>query len=217
VQKILNSENSVWQLSAMAVFGVVVFGYAVGVLMQPYSEVLGERLGELTCLQVAYSAEKATAIVESFGVAEREAMLHLLVPGDLFLAWGYGFLLAGLVGLLARLQNGLMRRAGALIMWLPLLASVLDSMEDVALYSIVSALSGESSGGISFWQPLAAGVFATLKYFALCVVTPLYGFVGVISGVKENRSFGALVVYLLVVVSMISFVMVPIQKIPACF
>jgi len=217
MRAILNSSKAVPILSAMTVLGLAIFGFAIGVLMLPYSPILGDRLGELTCLQVAFSAERATEIVQSFPYESREAMLHLLFPGDVFLAWGYGFLLAGLVGLLARCLPEPMRGVGAIIMWAPLLASVLDSMEDVALYSIVNGLLDESGAGISAWQPLAAGIFATVKYFALCVVTPVYSFIGVFKGLRSNRSFGAVVIYVLVVVCMISFVLVPIQKIPACF
>lgn len=49
----------------MALLGFAVFGYATGVPMAPWAPVLGERLAELTCFQLAFTAERALALLEA--------------------------------------------------------------------------------------------------------------------------------------------------------
>ena len=47
-----------WLFAGMTLAGVGIFGYATGVLMAPFAPVLGDRLPELTCLQVAFTGER---------------------------------------------------------------------------------------------------------------------------------------------------------------
>lgn len=51
--------------AVMALLGFAVFGYATGVPMAPWAPVLGERLAELTCFQLAFTAERALALLEA--------------------------------------------------------------------------------------------------------------------------------------------------------
>lgn len=197
----------------MALAGVGIFGYATGVLMGPFAPVLGDRLPELTCLQVAFTGARFTAVFGSFTTEQQAAIAQLLIPGDVVFAWGYGFLLAGLLGLLTLRLPAAWQPAGRVLTWTPLLASALDCLEDLCLHALATAPSGTDPGLL----PLLAGVAATLKYLNLSVLAPGYGIAGSIKGLAHDRRIGALVIYLLVVVNALAFVARPLQQIPACF
>jgi len=201
----------------MALFGVAIFAFAIGVLMLPHSAALGDRMGELTCLQLAFTAERASGIVLSFGPEARAAIAALLVPGDVTFAWSYGFLLAGLIGLLTRRLDGAWFRAGAIAVWFPLAASVLDCVEDVFLLSIVTRLIAAPEVVLSPILPALASTAATLKYVALCLLTPIFAVAGTVRSLRTDRSIGALVLYVLLIYSIISMIMRPAQHLPACF
>jgi hypothetical protein len=204
--------------SLLAFGGVIVFGVAVGVLMQPAAQLVGqERLGELVCLQLAFTPDRAQAVLLSFSPESRAAIAQLLVPGDATLAWGYGFLLAGLTGLLAMRLPGKWMRLGAIAMWMPLLASTLDCVENVFLYAIVmNAVAAPELQPVPLLTALA-GAAATLKWIALSILTPAYGFAGIVKGLSVDRSAGAIAVYVLLFMTLLSMVAKPIQDIPACF
>lgn len=217
MRALIRSPRAAWILSAMSLAGVGVFAYAVGVLMLPYSPALGDRLPELTCLQVAFTTVRATSVIMSFTAEQQVAIANLLVPGDMVFAWSYGLLLAGLVGFLARRFDDVWLRVGAVVMWMPLAASIFDVIEDLFLYAIVAQLIENPSMIVVDELPLLAGVAATLKYLALVVVTPAYSLAGILHGLRVDRSAGALVVYFLLLVVCISMIMRPLQQIPACF
>lgn len=217
MRALIRSSRGGQVLSAMALAGVAIFAYAVGVLMLPYSPALGDRLPELTCLQVAFTTVRATAIVMAFTYEQQVAIANLLIPGDVTFAWGYGFVLAGLVGLLARRLDGTWLRVGAIVMWMPLLASFLDVVEDVFLYAVVAQLVANPSIIVPGELPLAAGIAATLKYFALVVVTPAYSIAGILHGLRIDRRPTALLVYFLLLVACMSMIARPLQQIPPCF
>jgi hypothetical protein len=218
MQTLLRMPRAPLTFSLMAVFGVIVFGLAVGVLMQPAVQIVGmERTSELVCLQLAFTPERAAAVVLAFPEEARIGIAQLLVPGDLALAWGYGFLLAGLMGLLAmRLTDGWFR-VGAIAMWIPLVASTFDCIENAFLYAIVVPLAENPDAIIAAILPLMAGIVSTIKWIALCVVTPAFGFSGIVKGMTIDRSWSALVIYFLLFLVLLSMVMKPVQDIPACF
>ena len=218
MQELLRTPRAPLALSLTALAGVVVFALAVGVLMQPPVQIIGqERTAELVCLQLAFTPERATDVVLGFPAEARPALAQLLVPGDLALAWGYGLLLAGLIGLLAVRLPGPWLRVGAIIMWVPLLASTLDCMENAFLYSIVAQLAADPAAAVPPVLPLLAGIVSTLKWIALCVVTPAWGFAGIVKGLSFDRSWPALLVYVLLFIVLLSMVLKPVQDIPACF
>jgi hypothetical protein len=218
MQRLLRTPRAPLTFSLLALAGVGVFALAVGVLMQPAAQVLGmERMAELVCLQLAFSPERAAAVVLAFPPEARAAIAQLLVPGDATLAWGYGLLLAGLTGLLAMRLPGEWFRIGALVMWAPLLASTLDCIENAFLYAIVTQLATDPNAIVPAILPIMAGVVATLKWIALTVVTPVYGFAGIFKGLQTDRSWSALIVYLLLFIALLSMVVKPIQDIPPCF
>jgi hypothetical protein len=204
--------------SLLSLSGVIVFALAVGVVMQPAAQVVGqERLSELVCLQLAFTPERAQTVLFAFSAESRAAIAQLLIPGDAMLAWGYGLLLAGLTGLLAMRLPGKWLRVGAIAMWIPLLASTLDCIENVFLYAIVMGVVESPE-----LQPVAmltaiGGTVSTLKWIALSVLTPAFGFAGIAKGFTVDRSFGAITVYVLLFVTLLSMVAKPIQDIPACF
>jgi len=201
----------------MALAGLGVFAFAIGVLMLPHSPALGDRLPEMTCLQIAFTPIRATSIIMSFTYEQQVAMANLLIPGDATFAWGYGLVLAGLVGLLARRFDGAWSRVGAIVMWMPLAASALDVVEDLFLYAVVAQLIANPSGIVTAELPLLAGIAATLKYLALVVVTPVYSIAGILHGLRIDRSVGALLVYFLLLVVCMSMIARPLQQIPPCF
>ena len=204
--------------TTMAVLGVLTFGLAVGVLMQPAVQLVGmERTGELVCLQLSFTPERAAEIVLSFPENARAGIAQLLVPGDLALAWGYGLLLAGLTGLVAIRLSGAWFAFGAIAIWFPLLASTLDCIENAFLYAIVVPLAADPAALPAPMLPLAAGIVASLKWIALCILTPAYGFAAIAQGLRVDRSWQALLVYVLLFVVLLSMVLKPIQDIPACF
>jgi hypothetical protein len=195
-----------WIFTVMTLVGVGVFGYATGVLMAPVAPVLGDRLPELTCLQVAFTGARFTEVFGSFAPEQQVAIAQLLVPGDVVFAWGYGFLLTGLLGLLTLRLPASWQRAGRVLIWTPLLASALDCLEDLCLHALAVAPAGSDPG----FLPLLAGIAATLKYLNLSVLAPAYGIAGSIRGLTHDRSAGALVIYLLVVVNAVAFVARPL-------
>jgi hypothetical protein len=214
---LLNSPRGGWWLSAIALSGIGVFAFAIGALMLPHSELLGDRRSELVCLQMAFTSVRATALLMTFSPEQQVAIANLLVPGDMVFAWFYGLLLAGLVGLLVRRLDGAWRRVGAVMIWMPLAASLFDVVEDAFLYSIVAQLVENPSMIVMSELPLFAGIAATLKYLLLAVVVPLFSVAGVAQGLRTDRSMGALVVYALLLVVCASMVMPPLQQIPVCF
>lgn len=197
----------------MALAGAAIFGYSTGVLMGPIAPVLGERLPELTCLQIAFTGERFATVFSTFSPEQQSAIAQLLIPGDMVFAFGYGFLLTGLLGLLTLRLPGDWQRAGRVLMWTPLAASVLDCLEDLCLHQLAVAPAGSESGLL----PLLAGIAATLKYLNLSVLAPAYGIAGSIKGLAVDRRVGALLIYLLVTVNAVAFVARPLQQIPACF
>jgi len=218
MQTLLRMPRAPLTFSAMAVFGVIVFGLAVGVLMQPPVQIVGmDRTSELVCLQLAFTPERAAAVVLAFPEEARPAIADLLVPGDLALAWGYGFLLAGLTALLVMRLTGAWFRVGAIAMWIPLVASTFDCIENAFLYAIVVALAENPDAVIVAFLPLMAGIASSIKWVALCVLTPAFGFAGIVKGMTIDRSWSALIIYVLLFVSLLSMVMKPVQDIPACF
>jgi hypothetical protein len=198
---------------AMALAGVALFGYATGVLMAPAAAAFGDRLGELTCLQVAFTAERVAAVLRPFSAEQVGAIAGLLRPGDMVFAWGYGLLLTGLLGLLTLRLPDDWQRAGRWLLWAPLVASLFDCSEDYFLHQLVTAPAGADPGG----APLLAGLSATAKYLLLSGVAPAYGIAGTIKGLTVDRRTGALLVYALVVVNAVAFVAKPLQQVPPCF
>lgn len=216
MQVLLRLPAAPWLLGLMAGSGLAIFVFATSVLMLPVSGAVGDRLPELTCLQVAFTPARFTQVFLSFPPQGREAIAALLIPGDIVFAWGYGFLLAGLTGLVAmRLPSGWLR-IGAVIMWAPLLASVMDCIEDIFLYTMAVDLLAEPATSIAPALPLLAGVAAVVKYTALSVVTPLYGLAAIYRGVRLDRSIGAITLYVLYGVLLLSMVVRPLQQIPPC-
>ena len=208
-----DSQKLPWLYTAMTLIGVALFGYATGVLMGPWAPVLGDRLPELTCLQIAYTGERVADILGSFSPEQVNAIANLLRPGDMVFAWGYGFLLTGLLGLLTLRLPANWQRVGRVLMWAPLVASMFDCSEDFFLYQLVTAPTGSEPG----LAPLLAGLSATVKYLLLSGVAPAYGIVGSIKGLTVDRRISALVIYALVIVNAAAFLARPLQQIPACF
>lgn len=202
-----------WVFTVMAVLGLTIFGYATGVLMQPYVPVLGERMPELTCLQVSFTAGRMGALLASFSAEQRIAIASLMIPGDVTFAWGYGLLLTGLLGLLTLRLPPAWQRVGRILMWAPLAASGLDCLEDLALHHLVSVHPAPGPPGLV----LFASLCATLKYLFLSGVAPLYGIAGSFKGITVDRRPVALLIYVLVVVNALAFLARPLQQIPPCF
>ena len=173
-------------------------------------------MGEMTCLQLAFTSERASTLILSFSPEAQAAILRLLVPGDLVFAWSYGLILFGLLGLLILRLNGVWRHIGIYAMWFPLAASLLDSTEDLFLFKIVSLVVDDPGISLPGILPLAASTAATLKYVFLCVLTPVFAVGGVIQGLRSDRSIGAWVICLLLIYAVGSIVLRPLQQIPAC-
>ena len=201
----------------MTVGGLVVFGFAIGVLMAAPAALVGDRLPDLTCLQVAFTPDRYTDVFLSFSPESRAAILQLLVPGDVVFAWGYGFMLAGLTGLLALRLPRKWQAVGALVIWAPLAASMLDCIEDTFLYAIAGQLVADPTATVAAALPLLAGIAAVLKYLALVVVTPAYGIAGIFVGLSMDRSLSALVLYVVLGLLLIMMILRPLQQIPPCF
>lgn len=218
MQRLLRAPRAALLMSLVALSGVLIFGLAVGVLMQPAVQIVGmERTAELVCLQLAFTPERAAGVVLGFPEAARAGIAQLLVPGDLALAWGYGLLLTGLMALLAIRLPQPWLSVGAIAMWMPLLATLLDCIENAFLYTIVTGLVAAPDVLPAAFLTVAAGVISSLKWIALCIVTPAFGFAGIAKGLTVDRSWSALIIYLLLFVVLLSMVLKPIQDIPVCF
>jgi hypothetical protein len=115
------------------------------------------------------------------------------------------------------------QRAGRVLTWTPLVASVFDCLEDVALLMLATAPAAAVPPGIGppgtgpGLLPLLAGIAATIKYLNLSVLAPAYGIAGSLKGLAHDRRSGALLIYLLVAANAVAFVARPLQQIPACF
>lgn len=203
-----------WFFIALTVAGVAIFGFATGRLMAADAALLGDRLAELTCLQLAFTPERAAEVLAVFSAEQRAAIARLLVPADMVFAWGYGLQFTGLLGLLTLRLPAAWKRAGAWLIWAPLGASALDCLEDVLLHQLAVAPDPAALGGAI---PLLASLAASFKYLLLSVVAPAYGLAGSARGLTTDRRPGALLIYALVVLSAVSFVARPLQQIPACF
>jgi hypothetical protein len=209
--------NAPWLFLATAVAGAGLFGFAIGALMLEPSAALGDRLPELTCLQVAFTPARFSEVFLSFDAGARAAIPRLLAPGDMVFAWGYGLLLAGLTGLLTLRLTGGWQRAGVWVMWAPLVAATLDCVEDVFLYVMADGLLTDPGWAMPGALPLLAGIAASVKYFALSVVTPAFGLAGIVRAVADDRSLVALLLYALLGLFLVSMVLRPAQQIPPCF
>jgi len=217
MRALLKFSRAPWVFAAAFLAGLGIGGFAIGRLMLPHSAPLGERMGEMTCLQLAFTSERATDLILSFSAEAQAAILRLLVPGDLTFAWSYGLILFGLLGLVVLRLNGAWRRMGVYAIWFPLAASLLDSTEDLFLFNIVSRVTEDPGAALPGILPLAASTAATLKYIFLCVLTPIYAVGGVIQGLRSDRSIGAWLVYALLIYAVGSIVVRPLQQIPPCF
>ncbi len=214
MQTLMRRPNAPVVFALIAAAGFLIFGFATGVLMAEPAAVVGDRLAELTCLQIAFTPERYSEVFLSFTPAGQRAILALLMPGDIVFAWGYGLLLAGLLGLLAMRLPGKWQQWGAILLWAPLLAATLDCIEDVFLFAAGSQVL--SSTRVAAMLPLLAGTAAVLKYLALSVAAPAYGLAGIGRGLREDRSIGALLLYLFLGLLLIMMVLRPLQQIPPC-
>ena len=218
MQILLRAPRANLLLGLLAAGGLSLFIFAIAVLMkEPSAVVPQERTAELICLQLAFVPERAVAVLMNFNAAERLAISQLLVPGDIGLAWGMGLTLAGLVGLVAMRLTGSWLRAGAVLMWVPLVASTFDSIEDIFLYSIASQLAADATAEIAPLLPLLAGIAATIKFVALIGVTPAFSLAAIVKGLSVDRSWSALLVYLLLALAVLSIAPSSYRSIAACF
>lgn len=218
MQSLLTRPRAPLAFSLLACVGLLIFVLAVGVLMQPAVQLVGmDRTAELVCLQLAFTPERAAGVVLSFPESARIGIAQLLVPGDLALAWGYGLLLTGLMALLVMRLPQPWLSIGAIAMWAPLVATVLDCIENAFLYAIVTRLLAAPDVLPAAALTVSAGVISTLKWLALCIVTPAFGFAGIAKGFTIDRSWPALIIYFLLFLVLLSMVLKPIQDIPACF
>ena len=205
--------RATWVFGLIALAGFLLFGLATGVIMAPHAAVIGDRLADMTCLQVAFTTPRMMAVLGSFSPDERTAIARLLVPGDMIFALAYGLLLSGLLGLLTLRLPPAWQRWGFILMWAPLAATGLDWLENLALFQLASIFPARGPG----WLPLAAGLLASLKYLCLSIAAPAYGIAGSIKGITIDRRAGALLLYTLVVLNAVAFFLRPAQQLPACF
>jgi hypothetical protein len=98
-----------------------------------------------------------------------------------------------------------------------LAASVLDCVEDIFLLSIVTHLNESPDIVLSPILPVLASAAASIKYLALCVVTPIFSVAGIAQAVRTDRSIGALVLYAFLLLTVVNMIMRPAQQLPACF
>lgn len=218
MQSLLRAPRASLIFSLMAFAGLGLFIFAIAVLMKAPSEVVAqERTAELVCLQLAFVPARATEVLLNFTAEERTAIAQLLVPGDIGLAWGMGLTLAGLTGLLAIRLPGAWLRAGAVFMWIPLLASTFDSIEDIFLYSVVSQLAVDAAAEIAPTLTVLASIAATIKYIALIGITPAFGIAGIAKGLSVDRRWPSLIVYVLLALAILSIAPSSYLNIAACY
>jgi hypothetical protein len=218
MQSLIQRPNASRIFSVIALAGLGIFILAVGVVMQPAAKIVGqERLSELVCLQLAFTPERASSIVLGFSEEARVGITQLLIPGDFTLAWGYGLVLLGLLGLLTVRLPGKWQSMGAILMWAPIVATVLDCIENIFLYSIVNQIVLNPDAVIAAMLPAMGGVVSTLKWVALCLVAPAYGFAGIYKGITVDRRLTSWIVYVLLFMTLLSMVAKPLQDFPKCF
>ena len=131
------------------------------------------------------------------------------MTGRVFVCW--------LIGLLVLRLPAEWQRSGAVAIWIPLLASLFDCIENLFLYSIVTDIAADPAAVIPALITIMAGSVATLKWIALSVATPLFGFAGIAKGIASDRRITSWLVYLLLAATLAGMIIKPIQDIPACF
>ena len=112
--------------------------------------------------------------------------------------------------------SGRWQRAGAVIMWAPLLASLFDVFEDIGLHSMVTTVAGGDTAVLPAVAMLTT-ISASLKYLFLAVVAPAYGIAGAVKALKTDHRLRSIGLYVFVVLVAYSMMQKPFSEIPACF
>jgi hypothetical protein len=202
--------RSAWVHAALALLGFGIFGYATGVLMAPAAAVIGDRVGDLTCLQLAFTAERALAVLDTFPPEQRAVIPQLPVPGDIVFALGLRAVVdrsagprhAAAAGKLAtrRLDHHLDTAAR--------LGPRRDRGHLPVLYRDGWAGGGHRWGGAGGGARGQREVPVSLGYRA-----GLGGIAASLKGFTVDRRIGAVLLYLFT----IAFIARPLAQIPACF
>jgi hypothetical protein len=160
----------------MVIAGLLIFILSLSLLMIPYSSVIDGSGGkDLTCLQIPYTKARAAAVIDSYNDQARSAARSLHLPGDLLFPIGYALLYSGLIGLIARHQEGRWLRVGLVVMFFPFIAMVLDWVENAFILRMLTIATEQSAMAIPAWMPAVSGLVGTLKYLFLSLLTPLFG------------------------------------------
>jgi hypothetical protein len=192
--------SAIW-LAVTAAAGLVLFALALTALMLPYSRAIEESGGkDLTCLHVPFTRARAAAIIDSYDDEARAAARALHFPGDTLFPVGYALLYGGLIGLVARQQEGRWLRVGAAVMLFPAAAMIFDWIENLFIVRMLTVSAGQSSAVIPGWMPLLGGLAGSIKYILLAIITPLYGIAAIARSPLHARaalSAGVIITYLI--------------------
>jgi hypothetical protein len=176
------------RLYLMVFAGLLLFALSLSTLMLPYSRIIEENDGkDLTCLHVPFTRARAAAIIDSYNADARAAARALHLPGDMLFPLGYALLYSGLLGLIARRQEGWWRRAGKVAIFFPVAAMVLDWTENFFILRMLAVAGAEGSAAIPAWMPLFGGIAGALKYLLLAGLTPLYGLGAIVHSLVTRR------------------------------
>lgn len=144
---------------------------AMWLLLRGPERVMQSRGYGIVPYELAFSAQRAGAILDTWGSAGREAARQSLWMDFGFMP-AYGVFFASLTLLVTRAQRRWWQRVGLGLVAAPLAAMLLDGLENLMLLAILDA-----AGAVPPASVLVAGVAATLK-FTLLGLAVLYWLAG---------------------------------------
>lgn len=172
------SNRSLWIVAAIAAL-IAAAGLA---WMWPTEQDIEARGYGIVSLQLAFTPQRADVILQAWGPEGQGSARAGMLRDFVFMA-GYGLLFASVTLLVARTQRGLLQQAGLTLTFAPLVAALLDALENILLLSVL---------GIMPLPPapiLAASLSASLK-FLLLALTIIYWLASGITGLVRRASAG---------------------------
>ena len=170
------SNRSLWIVAVVAAL-IAAAGF---VWMWPTEQDIQARGYGIVSLQLAFTSQRAEAILRAWGTEGRSSAWTGMLRDFVFMA-GYGLLFASITLLAARTQKGLLQRAGLILTFAPLVAALLDALENILLLSVLGSVPLPSA------PILVAGLSASLK-FLLLALTIVYWLASAVTGMARRVS-----------------------------
>jgi len=130
--------------------------------------------------ELAFTGQKAYEILDAWGPEGQAAARHSLLVDFAFMP-AYALAFAGITLVIARAQKGALQTAGLRLTLAPIIAAVLDVIENVMLLSLLGLKD------IPPIPPMIAGIAASLKFALLLAVLLYWPVAGAIWSMRKLR------------------------------